>query len=137
MKSEISVFCHSSIKISGSKVIYIDPFKIDKSYNDADYIFCTHSHYDHFSKEDIKKVIKQGTVLVTVKSSREEAYDIVNDEDRVKIVVPNNRYRLNEIEFETTYAYNIDKDFHPKKNNWVRLYYNFRWREILYSRRYR
>ena len=44
---------HNSIKIKGSKTIYIDPYKIEEEYKDADYIFSTHSHYDHFSSEDI------------------------------------------------------------------------------------
>ena len=44
----IDVLCHSSIRIEEDKIIYVDPFKIEQKYNDADYIFCTHSHYDHF-----------------------------------------------------------------------------------------
>ena len=58
MLENIEVLIHSSIKINKGKVIYIDPYKIDKEYNDADFIFITHSHYDHFSEKDIIKVIK-------------------------------------------------------------------------------
>ncbi len=137
MKNKVEVLCHSSIKVTGSKIIYIDPFRINKNYNDADYIFCTHSHYDHFSKEDIEKVIKEDTVIVTVESSKEETIDIVKDEKRVVIVCPNNHYKIDEIEFETTYAYNVNKAFHPKENNWVRVYYKIGWRKLLYCRRHR
>ena len=56
MLEYIEVLCHSSIKINKEKVIYIDPFKIDKNYNDADMIFVTHDHYDHYSEEDIDKI---------------------------------------------------------------------------------
>ena len=38
MLKNIEVLYHSSIKISKNKVIYIDPFKIDKNYNDADIV---------------------------------------------------------------------------------------------------
>jgi L-ascorbate metabolism protein UlaG (beta-lactamase superfamily) len=38
--------------------IYIDPYNLKKKYSPADIIFITHSHYDHLSKEDIKKIIK-------------------------------------------------------------------------------
>lgn len=86
MKNKVEVLCHSSIKITGNKVIYIDPYKIDKKYQDADYIFCTHSHYDHFSKQDIEKIIKSNTIIITVKSSMEDAIDITNDESKVIIV---------------------------------------------------
>ena len=63
----IKVLCHSSIKITGEETIYVDPFKIDKDYNDADLIFITHSHYDHYSEEDIEKVRKENTIYVVPK----------------------------------------------------------------------
>ena len=58
----INVLVHSSIKINNQQVIYIDPFKIEKQYNDADIIFITHDHYDHYSKEDIDKIKKNETI---------------------------------------------------------------------------
>ena len=136
MKNNVEVLCHSSIRIEGSKIIYIDPFKVDKNYNDADYIFCTHSHYDHFSKDDIEKIIKKDTIIITVSSSRNEEIDIVKDKNKVLIVEPDKEYKLEEIEIKTTYAYNKNKDFHPKENNWVRIYYKYGWGKLLYCRRY-
>ena len=54
MTDRIEVFTHSSIRIQGnSTTIYIDPFKIREEFRDADYVFVTHQHYDHFSIEDI------------------------------------------------------------------------------------
>ena len=64
MLNNIEVLCHSSIRISKEKLIYIDPFKIDEKYNDADIIMITHDHYDHYSEEDIEKVIKLDTIIV-------------------------------------------------------------------------
>lgn len=52
------VLYHSCIKINKEKIIYIDPYHIDKNYNDADIIFITHDHYDHYSEDDIDKVRK-------------------------------------------------------------------------------
>jgi phosphoribosyl 1,2-cyclic phosphodiesterase len=45
---KISVNTQSSIKINGDKIIYFDPFKIEKETHDADIIFFTHEHYDHY-----------------------------------------------------------------------------------------
>ena len=53
----IKINCHSSIKMKGDNTIYIDPFKIEKEKNDADIIFITHNHYDHYSEEDIDKLV--------------------------------------------------------------------------------
>lgn len=64
MLENIEVLYHSSIRFNKEKVFYIDPFKIDKNYNDADIIFITHDHYDHYSEEDIDKVIKQDTIII-------------------------------------------------------------------------
>lgn len=114
----INVNCNNSIKIIGSKIIYIDPFKIDENFHDADYIFCTHSHYDHFSREDINKILKDTTKIITVESAKEDAEKLVKEEN-VMTVLPGNSYKIDDIEFETTYAYNENKPFHPKENNWV------------------
>ena len=114
----LEVLCHSSIRITEDKVIYVDPFKIDKNYNDADYVFCTHSHYDHFSPEDIEKVKKEDTILIVTSDIEDEAKKIVNKEN-VFIVEPDKKYDIKGLKIETTYSYNIDKQFHPKENKWV------------------
>ena len=67
MLENIEILCHASIKFNGEKIIYFDPFKIEKEYHDADIIFITHSHYDHFSEEDIQKVKKLDTKIVVTK----------------------------------------------------------------------
>lgn len=116
--NKFDVNFNNSIKLMGSKIIYIDPYKIKDALHDADYVFCTHSHYDHFSVEDIKKVIKNSTKLITVESSKKDAINLVGGEN-VLIVKPNENYKIDELEFSTTYAYNVDKQFHPKSNGWV------------------
>ena len=119
MLENVEVFCHNSIKITGSKTIYIDPFKLEKDYHDADYIFSTHTHYDHFSEEDIEKLLKEDTVIITPDSSRELACDLTKDRERVKIVEPANEYELPGVKFSTTYAFNKETLYHTKNENWV------------------
>ena len=119
MLEGIEINCHSSIKIKKSKTIYIDPFRINSNYCDADYIFITHSHYDHFSIEDILKIKKEDTVYITVQETKEALLDIGVDDSRIIIALPNNEYKLEDLSFKTARAYNIGKPFHPKENNWV------------------
>ena len=64
MKNQISINCHSSIKIVGEKTIYVDPYCIEEETHDADLIFITHDHYDHFEPESIKKLLKDETLVV-------------------------------------------------------------------------
>ena len=114
----VEVLCHSSIRIEEGSVIYIDPFKINKDYHDADYIFFTHSHYDHFSPEDIEKVKKENTIFVVTQDLKEKAETLFSKEN-IFVVKPGENYQIQGLEVETTYAYNENKAFHPKQNEWV------------------
>ena len=118
MLENIQVLYHSSIKINREKVIYIDPFKIDNEYHDADIIFITHSHFDHYSEEDIDKIIKEETKLIVTEDLEKKALEKVKKEN-VICVEPEKNYFVNGINFETIPAYNTNKQFHPKSNNWV------------------
>lgn len=114
----IKVNIQSSILIDEGIKIYFDPLKMDKKH-DADYIFITHSHYDHFSKEDILNLKNDNTVIICPY----DLYDIClnmgfNDKNIVK-VKPLDEYDFGIFKFKTIYAYNINKPFHPKENNWV------------------
>ena len=115
----VEVLCHSSIKIKRGITVYIGPFKSKENYNDADYIFCTHEHYDHFSPEDIAKVIKKDTIIVTVPKTLEEAFKLQPNKERIILVKPNETYEMENIKFETTVAYNKTKLFHQKVKQWV------------------
>lgn len=119
MLENIEVLCHSSIKINKEKVIYIDPFKIENNYNDADIIFITHSHYDHYSEEDINKVKNAETTIIAPYDVSTKLLESGIKEDNVISVEPNNRYNVKGINFETIPAYNTNKKFHPKENGWV------------------
>ena len=114
----VEVLCHNSIRITENIVVYIDPFKIDKDYHDADYVFCTHSHYDHFSPEDIDKFKKENTKFIVTEDIKEKAETLFGKEN-VLNVEPNKTYNFDQLFFRTTYAYNKNKPFHPKENKWV------------------
>ena len=119
MLENIEVFCHSSIKINKGKVIYVDPFRINKNYNDADIIFITHDHYDHYSEEDIEKVYKDNTIIVIPEKLLSKVLEKGFKKEYIITVKPNQTYMANGIKFETIPAYNINKMFHPKANEWV------------------
>lgn len=119
MLENVEVLCHSSIKINKEKVIYIDPFKIDKNYNDADIIFITHDHYDHYSEDDIDKVKKNDTVIVASEELLTKLLRKGFRQDYIITVTPDEQDMVEGIKFETVPAYNTDKQFHPKENEWV------------------
>lgn len=117
---DIKVLCHSSIKIeSEGKIIYFDPFRIKEDKNDADIIAITHSHYDHFSEEDINKVKNEKTKILVTSDLLDRTLELGFKKENITIVLPNNLYTVLGIEISTIPAYNTNKKFHPKDNNWV------------------
>lgn len=119
MLKNIEVLYHSSIKINKEKTIYIDPFKIDKNYNDADIIFITHDHYDHYSEEDIDKVINENTTIIIPEELLTKLLRKGINKNAIITVKPNEKYMVQEIKFGTVPAYNTNKTFHPKENDWI------------------
>lgn len=119
MLENIEVLCHSSIKFNKGLIIYFDPFKINENYNDADIIFITHSHYDHYSEEDISKVIKDNTTIVVPKDLEDMVLQFGFAKEHIIVVSPNEEYSVLGINFKTIPAYNTNKNFHPKSNEWV------------------
>src|SRR3972149_9504624 len=54
---------HSSFRMEHFKTLYTDPFRISSPKHDADIILISHNHPDHFSPEDINKIIKDDTLV--------------------------------------------------------------------------
>ena len=119
MLENVEVLYHSSIKIKDNKIIYIDPFKIDKDYNDADIVFITHDHFDHYSEEDIDKVINENTTIIIPEELLTKILRKGINKNAVITVESNKEYMVQGIKFETIPAYNTNKTFHPKENGWV------------------
>ena len=119
MLNNIEVLYHSSIRINKEKTIYIDPFKIDKDYNDADIVFITHDHFDHYSEEDIDKVINENTTIIIPEELLTKILRKGINKNAVITVESNKEYMVQGIKFETIPAYNTNKTFHPKENDWV------------------
>ena len=108
----ITINEQSSIRIEYDKIYYFDPFHIDKSYNDADYIFITHDHWDHFDKDSISKVIKDSTIFIVPLYMKELMSEYSNE---IIYVEPGKDYSMFGLGFRTSYSYNLDKDYHPKE----------------------
>lgn len=120
MLEKIDVLTHSSIKIRGDLItVYVDPFKIKEEAHDADFVFITHEHYDHFSPEDIRKVINNTTIIVTPEQMYDDATEFEREVKEIVSVKPFESTKINGLLVETVPAYNTIKPFHPKRAGWV------------------
>ena len=124
----ITVNTQSSIRIKLDKVLYFDPFKIENASYDADIIFITHEHYDHFDIDSINKIKNDNTIVVCPKTMEEEINQLEFKE--YYYLNPNDTIIIDNININAISAYNIDKPFHPKNNNW--LGYTITYSDITY-----
>lgn len=125
MLDKLTWLGHASFRIDGEKRVYIDPWKISGG-PIADLVLVSHSHYDHYSQEDVDKISGPNTVLITVREVAEKAGG------NAEILEPGDTADVMGIKIEAPPAYNIGKQFHPKANGWIgfvvemggeRLYY--------------
>lgn len=113
----ILVNTQSSIRISLDKILYFDPYKINEEKHDADIIFITHDHYDHFDIDSINNVKNDNTVVVAPASMRNDV-DNISFKDYIYLN-PYDEIKIGNIIVSTVPSYNINKSFHPKSNNWL------------------
>ncbi len=123
---EITWTGHDGFKFIGSddknakKILYIDPFRLSASHNDAhdaDVVLVSHNHFDHLSMEDLKHVINKQTIMVGAEECSEQLNKLEVNE--VRKVRPNENLSLQGIELQTVPAYNTNKPFHPKEDGKV------------------
>ncbi len=108
---KIEVLSHASVKLEDEKVIYVDPYDIKEEFHDADYIFITHDHYDHYDEKSIQKIKKDHTKIIVPTCLKDKNHDLV--------VEPNHEYQIDSIVFYTIPSYNTKSSFHPKEANYV------------------
>jgi len=99
---------HDSFRIDGPATIYVDPWQLPAGVPQADLVLVTHDHYDHCSPEDVAKISKADTVIVTIAAA---AKKLKGD---VRVVKPGDSLTVKGIPIEVVPAYNVNKKFHPR-----------------------
>lgn len=90
-------------------ILYIDPYQIKNNLPKADILLITHAHSDHCSLPDIKKIVKDDTVIIG------PAHIVLDLPYPVKVVNPGEHLSVKNIEIQVVCSYNHPhKVFHPK-----------------------
>ena len=105
---------HDTFRIeTGGGFIYTDPFRLPAWTPKADLVLVTHEHYDHFSPDDLEKIMTDETVLVIPKNCD------CNLKGNIRRVSPGDVLTERGVEIRVVRSYNTNKQFHPKSNDWV------------------
>lgn len=94
--------------------VYIDPWEAEGP--QADVIFITHAHFDHFQPDEIAKLSGPSTRIVAPADIAAEL------SGNVTAVAPGDSLEVSGIKVQTVPAYNTAEErleMHPKANNWV------------------
>lgn len=109
------------IRTEDGKTIIIDPYNISEKATEkkADFVFITHSHYDHCSIKDIEKIIKPETTIVVPADAQSKITKL--EEVNMQVIEAGDKLSFDEdkLKVEAIPAYNIDKDFHTKADSWI------------------
>jgi len=104
---------HASFRIcDGETAIYVDPWKLKNSPHDATLVLVSHSHYDHYSANDIAGVSNRDTKLIA-------SADVIATEQTGEVLAPGQTTEFGGVRVIGVPAYNPAKQFHPKANNWL------------------
>jgi L-ascorbate metabolism protein UlaG (beta-lactamase superfamily) len=113
MPLQIHWIGHASFRLSSENVVcYIDPWKLPSPQRDADLVFVSHSHFDHWSADDVAAISRDTTTVVG-------PADVVESLQGGKLLRPGDRIESAGACIEGIRAYNVDKDFHPMANDWL------------------
>jgi L-ascorbate metabolism protein UlaG (beta-lactamase superfamily) len=99
-------------------IVYIDPYRVEGG-PPADLILITHDHFDHFSRDDVTRIAREGTTLVAPATVTEQL------RGRTMSIAPGETVELDELEVRALPAYNTNKldsegrPFHSRDAGWV------------------
>lgn len=103
---------HDGFYVQGSKTVYFDPWEVGGEPK-ADIVLVSHEHYDHCSPEDVTRISKPGTIIVTEPDAARKL------PGKVEVLRPGQSLETGGVKITAVPSYNTDKQFHPKSKNWL------------------
>ncbi|MFH1146718.1 MAG: MBL fold metallo-hydrolase [Pseudomonadota bacterium] len=103
----------SFLLMTAGRAVYFDPFQLSENLPPAELILISHEHFDHCSPEDVGKIRRGKTAIVTDRAAAAKL------KGNITIVQPGQQITIEGISIETVPSYNTDKKFHPVSAAWL------------------
>jgi L-ascorbate metabolism protein UlaG (beta-lactamase superfamily) len=109
---------HASILIEGRLRIYIDPYDLFEGER-ADIVFITHTHADHLDLASLERIVDEKTMIVCSSDAHSKLAKL--EPASITMMRPGDEIDVLGVHVRATHAYNTNKPFHPKENEWLGL----------------
>ena len=110
---------HASFRIrTRAGTVYIDPYRVHEG-APADLILITHDHFDHFSRDDVVRLAREGTTVIAPPTVAEQL------KGPTISMSPGETAEVRELEITALPAYNTNKldssgrPFHAREAGWL------------------
>lgn len=103
---------HGSFRIEGDTCIYIDPWRLEANSLPADAILITHEHFDHFSINDIERILQPQTKIIT----NQRVADLLGRDYKAVVLRPWQSININAVNIKAVPAYTLDGN-HPAQRD--------------------
>lgn len=107
-------------------VTYTDPFKLKEYLKEtkeelqtANLILISHTHHDHFSIKDIKLISNKETIIIGPENIEVQLKSEDIKYAKFESVLPYEEFEVEDVIVRTIPAYNTNKAFHLKENDWL------------------
>lgn len=109
----VTWFKQAGIRIRrAGKSVYVDPWGLYDR-DEADLVFITHEHYDHYSTDDLARIHQKGTKIIVPASMASKVRDYH------RLVKPGDTFAVDGVKVKVVPAYNRLKAYHPESKEWV------------------
>ena len=126
MAVQITWIHHASFRLANGSVIYIDPWKIPSAPHDGNIVFVSHTHYDHLSDVDARKVLAKGGTFVG-------PAEVIGKLGAGTALAAGQTIELGPVKLTGTPAYNSAKNFHPQAKGWLGVIVELDGKRIYYA----